>query len=147
MNLPPTPSRNRTDPMQVLFYGCTRLADALVPVLVHDGHHVTVMDTDSDRLAIIKRQTDIDAVWIADPLMQDFLIEGKINSAEAFYSLSEDDHKNLLLCQIASAIYNVPRTMCHLSDPQLQDFYEPLGMRVVNGGHDFLSSARELLDQ
>ena len=133
--------------MQVLIYGCTRLADTLAPVLVQDGHQVTVMDTDADRLAIIKRQANISSVWIADSLMQDFLIEGKIDSAEAFYSLSEDDHQNLLLCQIASAIYNVPRTMCLLSDPQLQDFYETLGMRVLNGGHDFLGFARELLDQ
>ena len=133
--------------MNVLIYGCTRLADALVPVLVQDGHHVTVMDTDADRLAIIGRQTSINSVWIADPLMQDFLVQGNIGSAEAFYSLSEDDHKNLLLCQIASEIYNIPRTMCLLSDPQLQDFYEPLGMHVLNGGQDFLGSALELLNQ
>jgi len=80
-------------------------------------------------------------------LMQDYLMEGNIDTAEAFYSLSEDDHKNLLLCQIASAIYNIPRAMCFLSDPQLQAFYEPLGLQVLNGGHDFLSSARELLDR
>lgn len=132
--------------MYVLIYGCTRLADALVPALVEDGHQVTVMDTDADRLAIIKKEAEVDSVWIADSLMQDFLIEGKIDSAEAFYSLSEDDHKNLLLCQIASEIYNIPRTMCLLSDPQLQEFYEGLGMRVLNGGHGFLNTARELLD-
>ena len=133
--------------MQILIYGCTRLADALIPVLDQDGHQITVIDTDADRLAIIQRQAGINSVWIADYMMQDFLMEGNIDSAEAFYSLSEDDHKNLLLCQIATAIYNVPRTMCLLSDPQLQDFYEPLGMRVLNGGRDFLSSAREILDQ
>ena len=133
--------------MHVLIYGCSRLTDALLSVLVQDGHDVTVLDTDADRLAIAKRQAGISAIWIADPIMQDFLTDGKIDSAGAFYSLSEDDHKNLLLCQIASAIYNIPRTMCLLSDPQLQDFYEPLGMRVLNGGHDFLSSALELLDQ
>ena len=133
--------------MQVLIYGCSRLADALVSVLVLDGHEVTVMDTDADRLAITKRQVGVNTVWIADPIMQDFLTEGKMDSVDAFYSLCEDDHRNLLLCQTASAIYNIPRTMCLLSDPQLQDFYEPLGLRVLNGGHDFLSSARELLDQ
>jgi len=93
-------------------------------------------------------QNHIRAQWDeADPLMQDFLVQGNIGSAEAFYSLSEDDHKNLLLCQIASEIYNIPRTMCLLSDPQLQDFYEPLGMHVLNGGQDFLGSALELLNQ
>lgn len=133
--------------MHVLIYGSTRLTDALVQALAQDGHDLTVIDTDSDRLAIIKRQAGIHTVWIAEPLMQDFLTEGNIDSADAFYSLSEDDHRNLLLCQIASEIYNIPRAICLLSDPQLQNFYEPLGMKVLNGGHDFLSSARELLDR
>ena len=133
--------------MQVLIYGCTRLTDALAPVLVQDGHQVTVLDTDSDRLAIIKRRIAVKTIWIADPFIQDFLMEGNITTAEAFYSLSEDDHKNLLLCQIASEIYNIRRAMCLLYDPHLQDFYEPLGIQVLSGGPDFLSSARDLLDQ
>ncbi len=133
--------------MNILIYGCSRLTDALVPVLVKDGHNLTVMDPDPGRLAIIKNQADIGTVWIAEPLMQDFLMEASIDSAEAFYSLSNDDHRNLLLCQIASEIYNIPRAMCLLSDPQLQDFYEPLGIRILNAGHDFLGSAREMLEQ
>ncbi len=133
--------------MDVLIYGCSRLTDALAPVLVQDGHQVTVLDTDASRLAILEKQTSVSTLWIAEPLMQDFLTEGKIGTSDAFFSLSEDDHRNVLLCQIATEIYNIGRAMCHLSDPQLQDFYEPLGMRVLHGGHDFLGSARDFLEQ
>ena len=52
-----------------------------------------------------------------------------------------------MLSQIATHIFNVPRVMCLLTDPQLQDFYEPLGISVLDSGPDFLSSAREFLNQ
>ena len=132
--------------MHVLIYGCTRLTDALAPVLVQDGHRVTVMDEDTDRLALLEKQADVSTVCIVEPLMQDFLMQGEITNAEAFLSLSSDDHKNLLFSQIASQIYNVPKVMCHLADPQLQDFYRPLGISVLDGGPDFLSGAQAFLE-
>lgn len=133
--------------MQILIYGCTRLTDALAPILVQDGHQVTVMDSDADRLAILEKQTNLSTVWIAEPLMQDYLMQGDLAGSQAFFSLANDDHENILLSQMASHIFNVPKVMCHLSDPQLQDFYQPLGISVLNGGPDSLSAARDFLEQ
>lgn len=133
--------------MQILIYGCTRLTDALAPILVQDGHQITVIDTDADRLAILEKQTTLSTVWVAEPLMQDYLMQGDLAGSEAFFSLANDDHENILLSQMASHIFNVPKVMCHLSDPQLQDFYQPLGISVLNGGPDSLSAARDFLEQ
>ena len=133
--------------MQILIYGCTRLTDALAPVLLQDGHNVTVVDTDADRLTLLERQTHVSTVRVTEPLMQDFLQQGGITNSGAFFSLSENDHKNLLLTQIATHIYNVPRVMCRLTDPQLQDIYQALGVSVLDGGPDFLSSARDFLEE
>ena len=133
--------------MDILIYGCTRLTDALAPFLLQDGHRVTVMDTDADRLAILRLQAKVKTVWVDDPLMQDYLLEGGIASTDAFFSLTDDDHKNLLLSQIATHIFNVSRVICRLTDPQLHDIYRPLGIVALDNGHDLLSSARELLDQ
>ena len=115
--------------MHILIYGCTRLTDALAPVLVQDGHQVTVVDTDTDQLTLLDNQTSVRTVRLAEPLLQDPLQEGGIDNTDAFLSLSSNDHQNLLFCQIASHIYNVPKVMCRLSDPQLQDFYQPLAYR------------------
>ena len=67
--------------MQILIYGCTRLTDALAPVLVKDGHQVTVVDANADRLAILGKQTNVSTVWAAEPLMQDYMIEGTLTVA------------------------------------------------------------------
>ena len=133
--------------MRILIYGCTRLTDALAPVLIQDGHRVTVMDSDADRLAILSKQADVTTVWVAEPLIQDYLLQGDVSTVDAFFMLTDDDHKNLLLGQIATHIYNVPKVMCRLTDPQLHDLYQPLGVTILDSGPDFLSSAREFLDQ
>ena len=133
--------------MRILIYGCTRLTDALAPVLIQDGHRLTVMDSDVDRLAILSKQADVTTVWVAEPLIQDYLLQGDVSTVDAFFMLTDDDHKNLLLSQIATHIYNVPKVMCRLTDPQLHDLYQPLGITIWDSGPDFLSSAREFLDQ
>ena len=133
--------------MRILIYGCTRLTDALAPVLIQDGHHVTVMDADADRLAILSKQTEVTTVWVAEPLIQDYLLQGEFSTADAFFILTNEDHKNLLLSQIATHIYNVPKVMCRITDPQLHDLYQPLGITILDSGPDFLSSAREFLDK
>ncbi len=133
--------------MEILVYGCSRLTDALAPVLVQDGHYVTVLDEDADRLAILSRQTNVSTIWAAEPLMKDYLLEGGLEDCDAFFALTEDDHKNVLLCQIASLIFNRPNVLCRLTDPQLQDFYRQLGITILDSGTDFLSRARESLEE
>ncbi len=133
--------------MRILIYGCTRLTDALAPVLAHDGHEITAMGSDSDRLAILAKQTQVATVWMAEPLMQDYLMMGGIEGSGAFLALSGSDHRNLLMSQIATEIYNVPRVLCYLADPQLQDLFQPIGVNVLSGGADVLSAAREFLEQ
>lgn len=133
--------------MEILIYGCTRLTDALAPILLQDGHQVTVMDTDADRLEILKQQANVKTVWVSEPLMQDYLLEGEIDTVNAFFSLTDDDHKNLLLSQIATHIFNVSTVVCRLTDPQLQDVYQPLGITALDSGPDFLGRARDYLER
>jgi trk system potassium uptake protein TrkA len=133
--------------MKILIFGCTRLTDALAPVLLQDGHQVTVLDPDADRLALLQRDTAVTAVRTAEPLMQDYLQEGGISDSWGFLALSEDDHKNVLVCQIASHIFNIPKVLCRLSDPQLQEFYQSLGLEIVDAGPDFIQNTRQAINQ
>ena len=133
--------------MHVLIYGCTRLTDSLAPALVADGHEVTVVDADPDRLAILGRQANIRTLCASEPQMQDYLLDGGIENSGAFYALTGDDHLNVLLCQLASHIFNVPNVLCRMEDPQLRDLYGELGVRIFDNGPDFPGSARDALEE
>ncbi len=132
--------------MDILIFGCTRLTAALAPVLVKDGHHLTVLDPDADCLALLSKTTAITAALIDEPLMQDYLLEGGISDSWVFLALSEDDHKNALVCQIAHHIFNVPKVLCRLTDPQLQEFYQGLGLEIVDSGPDFIKNTCQSIE-
>ena len=133
--------------MHILIYGCSRLTGALVPHLTKDGHEVTVVDADADRLAILDKQAKVKTLCASEPLMQDYLLEGGIEASGAFYAMSGDDHLNVLLCQLASHIFNVPNVLCRLEDPQLREVYRDLGVNILDNGPDFLASARDHLEE
>lgn len=129
-----------------MIYGCNRLTGALAPVLVDDGHEVTVLDPNADQLSILERQTRVKTFCASEPLMQDYLLEGGIEASGAFFALTGDDHLNALLCQLASHIFNVPNVLCRLEDPQLQGLYRELGVNILDSGPSFLASARDVLE-
>ena len=133
--------------MDILIYGCTGLTMALAPPLAQAGHQLTIIDPDADKLALLKTVAQVDAIVAAEPLMHDYLQEGDIDKTGALLALSEDDHKNALVAQIAHHIFNVPRVLCFLQDPALQQFYRELGIAVADAGPAFVASAREFVEQ
>ena len=114
-----------------MIFGCGTLSDLLIPYLRQSGHLVTVLTEDFDALERLRREYQVQGVWITEPLMQDFLQEGDIEIAEIFLAISDDDHQNALVAQIAKHIFNVGNVICRLENPQLQQLYTGLGLKVI----------------
>ena len=117
--------------MRVLIVGCGRLTTALVPDLAESGFEITVVSRFRECLESLSEIPGVQVVLTAEPTMQDFLQQAGVDTVDIFLALSDDDHQNALLAQIARHIYNVPKVICHLDNPQLQIFYAGLGMDVV----------------
>jgi Trk K+ transport system NAD-binding subunit len=114
-----------------MIFGCGTLTDLLVPYLRQAGHLVTVLTDDADALERLRREYQVQGVYITEPLMQDYLQEGDIEITEVFLAISERDHKNVLVAQIAKHIFNVGTVICRLENPQLQQLYAGLGLKVI----------------
>ena len=114
-----------------MILGCGTLTDQLVPYLRRAGHLVTVLTDDADALERLRREYQIQGVWITEPLMQDYLQEGDIEITEIFLAISDHDHQNALVAQIAKHIFNVGIVICRLEDPQLQHLYSGLGLKII----------------
>ncbi len=114
-----------------MIFGCGTLTDLLVPYLRQAGHLVTVLTDDADALERLSREYQAQGVCITEPLMQDYLQEGNIEITEVFLAISDHDHQNALLAQIAKHIFNVGIVICRLENPQLQQLYAGLGLKVI----------------
>jgi len=130
-----------------MIFGCGTLTDLLVPYLKQAGHLVTVLTDDADALERLRGEYQVKGVYITEPLMQDYLQEGDIEIAEVFLAISGRDHQNVLVAQIAKHIFNVGTVICRLENPQLQQLYAGLGLKIIGTSTSGLyEETRQLID-
>ena len=133
--------------MRVLIFGCNRLSASLVADLAGNDNQVTVLGGERDCLENLATHPGVRVVLTAEPMMQDYLQEGGIDHSEVFLAMSDDDHQNILVAQIAKHIYNVPKVVCHLDSPQLQVLYAALGLDVVGYSFGLLQDVRQAIQE
>ena len=133
--------------MQVLILGCNQLTTNLAPELAQADYDVTVVSRDRQCLVQVADVPRVTVILATEPMMQDYLQAGGIDTTDIFLALSSDDHQNALVAQIALHIFNVPKVVCHLNDPQLQILYSGLGMDVVGYSVGLLQDIRQAMEK
>ena len=131
--------------MRVLIFGCNRLGSNLVEDLSGRDADITVLGDDRDCLERIAGLQGVRVILTAEPMMQDYLQEGGIDHCDVLLAMSDDDHQNILVSQIAKHIYNVPKVICRLDSPQLQVMYAALGLDVVGYSFGLLQDVRQVI--
>ena len=133
--------------MKVLIFGCSSLSANLVEDLSGKNNEITVLGDNREYLEKIEPYIDVRVVLTAEPIMRDYLQEGNIDHCDIFLAISDDDHQNILVSQIAKYIYNVPKVICHLNSPQLQVMYAALGLDVIGYSFGLLQDVRQVIQR
>jgi trk system potassium uptake protein TrkA len=131
--------------MRILILGCGPLTSLLLASPGSAEHQFTVLSDDMDCLNEVADEPRVTPMLILEPLMQDYLQLGGIDNADAFMALSEDEHQNILTCQIAKHIFNVGKVVCRLENTQLQKLYSELDLEVVSPTLDLLQDLNQVL--
>ena len=131
--------------MRMLVYGCGQLAASAIRDLAGEDMEITVLGKERSRLERLSAYPGVTAMLLTEPVMQDYLLEAGVTHADAFLALSDDDHENLLLAQVAKQMFNVPRVVCHVENPQLQVLYTALGLDVVGYSRGILQDIRQVM--
>ena len=131
--------------MRMLIYGWGQLAASAIRDLVGEDMEITVLGKERSRLERLSAYPGVTVALLTEPVMQNYLLEAGISQADAFLALSDDDHENLLLAQVAKQIFNVPRVVCHVENPQLQVLYSALGLNVVGYSRGILQDIRQVM--
>lgn len=131
--------------MRILILGCGPLTRLLLASPGSAEHQFTILSDDMNCLNDVADEPRVNPVLTREPLMQDYLQLGGIDNADAFLALSEDEHQNILTCQIAKHIFNVGKVVCRLENPQLQKLYSELELEVVSPTLDLLQDLNKVL--
>lgn len=118
--------------MNIMIIGCGRVGSQLGLLLSQEGHNVTIIDKNADAFKRLGG-TFNGVTAVGNGFDEKLLRDLKIDRQDAFVSVTSGDNTNLMASQIAKKMFNVPRVMARVYDPQRADIYKKLGLDIISG--------------
>jgi len=128
--------------MYVIIVGCGRVGSELAKLLSNEGHNVVVIDkaqSSFDRLG----GTFNGLTMTGNGFDLELLKQVGIEKADAFCAVTNGDNTNLISAQVAKKIFNVPKVIARIYDPQRAYIYAALGLDILSGTILFAAMLRD----
>ncbi len=116
--------------MKVIIMGCGRVGARVASVLDHNGHDVTVIDTESRSFRRLPADFSGQTI-VGTGIDADVLRQAGIEEADAFIAATNGDNRNIMAAQVAQKVFEVPVVVCRIYDPVREDTYRKLGLATV----------------
>ncbi len=116
--------------MNVVIMGCGRVGARVASLLDHNGHNVTVIDSNAAAFRRLSTEFRGDTL-IGTGIDEDVLRTAGIETAHAFVAVTNGDNRNIMAAQVAKTIFNVPEVIARIYDPVREDTYRRLGLSTV----------------
>ena len=104
--------------MNVIIAGGGRTGTQLATLLNAQGHDVRVIEYRKDILAHLHHELPTEIIYEGIPTDPMVLENVDIRSAQVVAACTTSDADNLIVCFIARAMYNVPRTIARINNPR-----------------------------
>ena len=111
--------------------GCGRVGARLASLLDEDGHNVTILDTDTYSFRRLPPSFGGTALF-GNGIDEEALKKAGVEDMDIFIAVTQGDNRNVMACQLARHIFNVPRVMCRIYDPLREEMYSALGLETVS---------------
>jgi len=128
--------------MYVIIVGCGRVGAELAKLLSGEGHDVVIIDKSQDAF---KRLGDTfnGLTMIGNGFDLELLKQVGVEKAHAFCAVTNGDNTNLISAQVAKKIFNVPKVLARVYDPQRAHIYAALGLDIISGTMLFSAMLRD----
>src|SRR5688572_3285753 len=102
--------------MRAIIVGCGRVGAGLAERLARNGHDVTSLDITGDAFNRLEPDFPGQAVR-GDGMDEDVLRRAGAEGADAFFSATEGDNRNVLTAQMARETFGVTHVVAKVNDP------------------------------
>ena len=116
--------------MYIIIVGCGKVGSNLAKELSLNDHDVVVIDNDPEKFTQLGSGFNGKTV-LGVPIDEDILIQAGIEKADALAAVSPDENMNIMVSQIAKELYNVPRVIPRIYDPERDIFFQSLGLNTM----------------
>jgi trk system potassium uptake protein TrkA len=114
--------------MYVLTCGGGKVGANLTRLLLRAGHEVTLIEQRSDRFSALEEE--FEHVVQRGDATEIFVLEraGIKRPPDLVLAVTGDDEDNVVICQLATEKYNVPKVIARVNDPRNQAHFDLLGI-------------------
>ncbi len=117
--------------MNILVIGCGRFGSNLSKELSDSGHNITVIDRDNERLSMLG--SGFNGVKIKGiEYDNEVLMQAGISNADALIAVTPYENINITVSLIAKKIYQVPKIIARIVNPNRQYIYENLKIETIS---------------
>lgn len=119
--------------MYIVISGGGKVGEYLATVLLEGDNRVAVIESDlktADRLSIILEGHYL--VIHGDGCDSKYQEDAGIRRADVFVAATGKDDNNLVSCEIAQRVFNVPRCIARVNNPSNQRIFRELGIECVS---------------
>ena len=128
--------------MHVIIVGCGRVGAELAKILSNEGHDVVIID--KSQLSFERLGESFNGVTlVGNGFDLNLLRQAGVEKADAFCVVTNGDNTNLISAQVAKKIFNVPKVIARVYDPQRAHIYAALGLDIISGTVLFASMIRD----
>jgi trk system potassium uptake protein TrkA len=131
--------------MKIMIMGCGPVGARLASLLDEDSHEVTVLDNDVYSFRRLPSTFGGSALF-GNGIDEEALKKAGIEDMDVFVAMTQGDNRNVMACQMAKYIFNVPRVMCRIYDPLREEMYSALGLETLSPTKIFAQLFREKLE-
>jgi trk system potassium uptake protein len=128
--------------MRILIVGGGKLVYFLTRTFTSKGHEVIVINKDRQECSHLARRIKATVVY-GDGSDPQILAEAGAAGVDAVLAVTHKDQDNLVICQLASFRFDVPRTLALVNDPDHEEVFKKLKLTSVLSTTRILSSLIE----
>ncbi len=132
--------------MKIIIMGCGRVGARLAALMDEEGHEVTVLDNDTYSFRRLPSSFGGTALF-GNGIDEEAQKRAGIEDADMFVALTQGDNRNVMSCQIAKQVFNVPRVMCRIYDPLREEMYSALGLETISPTKVFAQLLKEKIEK
>ena len=118
--------------MNIIVVGAGKIGFTLTQYLTHEGHNVTVIDRDADRIGLVN--TTLDAITISGPVDIELLRLAGADKADLLIAATNSDESNILCCMMGRKL-GVGHTIARVREKDHYDtvmlLQEELGLSMA----------------
>jgi trk system potassium uptake protein TrkA len=131
--------------MKIIVIGYGRVGSQLLRKLDTQANEVVVIDKESSILERPDFPRNVRS-FIGNAIDEDLLREAGAESADIMLALTREENTNLMIAQIARVVFNVPKVIAVVYDPQREASFHEAGIEtlaITVAGADLLASRLE----